>query len=256
VNKALKIAPPIICLLLFWAALAAFLGPNLLPGPAAVGVQLVHSLQDRAFLTDFWASFVRAASGLGLAFIIPFPFGLLLGACRRLDAFVAPILYLTYPIPKILMLPVLLVLLGLGEAPKILIVAVTAGYQVLVVTRDNVMNLDRRHLDSFNSLWPRNRSAGGRIKRRLLLVRHVLAPSALPAAATAFRLSSGTAVAVLFMAESFATRQGLGQAIMDAWGLLDLPRMFVGIIGLGLLGAFFYFLSNWAEKRVCRWKDL
>jgi NitT/TauT family transport system permease protein len=120
----------------------------------------------------------------------------------------------------------------------------------LVVTRDSAVGLDQRFADSFQSLWPR-----GKVSRRLLFIWHVLGPAALPAVATSVRLASGTAVAVLFMAESFATQLGLGYAIMDAWGLMDLPRMFSGILAMGLLGAFFYALANLAERRLVAWRN-
>jgi NitT/TauT family transport system permease protein len=133
-------------------------------------------------------------------------------------------------------------------------VALTAGYQVLVVTRDSVISLDARWLESFSCVWP---AAAGRrepARRALLLARHVLVPHSLPSVITSLRLASGTAVAVLFMAESFATQKGLGFVIMDAWGLMDLPRMFSGIIAMGLLGGFYFELSNLAERVLCPWR--
>jgi NitT/TauT family transport system permease protein len=130
------------------------------------------------------------------------------------------------------------------------LVAVTVGYQVLVVSRDSVINLDRTYLEAFEAMWPKKRSG---FDKGLALVRHVLWPACLPAVATASRLASGTAVSVLFMAESFATDEGLGFFIVDAWGNLDLPRMFSGIIAMGLLGGFFYVLANFSEKKLCPW---
>ncbi|MDR1309828.1 MAG: ABC transporter permease subunit [Deltaproteobacteria bacterium] len=249
-RRILRLALPVGFSILTWQISALLMGPRLLPGPLAVALDFFSCLGDRAFLRDFSASALRAGAGIALALAIPFPLGLAMGASRRLDALLSPIVFLTYPIPKVLLLPILLVLLGMGEAPKILLVAVTVGYQVLVVTRDSVLSLDPRFLDSFQSLWPRGREAHSKSFRRLMLVWHVLGPAALPSAATSVRLASGTAVAVLFMAESFATQRGLGYVIIDAWGLMDLPRMFSGILAMGLLGAFFYSLANLAERRL------
>ena len=68
------------------------------------------------------------------------------------------------------------------------------------------------------------------------------------------RLASGTAVAVLFISESFATQNGLGYLIMDAWGGLNLPRMFTGILTMSFLGLALYEGANWLEYRVSRWR--
>jgi NitT/TauT family transport system permease protein len=173
-----------------------------------------------------------------------------MGGLKKLDAILSPLLFLTYPVPKVLFLPVLIVALGLGEAPKIVLVAVTVGYQALVIIRDSVVNLDRAYWESFAALWPKE---GSTVARALAVTRHVLWPASCPALATATRLTSGTAVSVLFMAESFATDLGLGFFIVDAWGNLDLPRMFSGIVAMGLMGGFFYKLADLMEKILCPW---
>ena len=154
--------------------------------------------------------------------------------------------FLTYPLPKIVLLPVFLTLFGLGDLSKILIIALTTGYQILVVTRDGIRQLDARFLDAFRTL-------GGTPAQ---LVRHVLVPAALPSAMTALKVSSGTAVAVLFMAESFATQRGLGFFIMDAWGRGDQLEMFCGILSMSLLGLVIYEICHVAERVLCRWKRL
>lgn len=82
----------------------------------------------------------------------------------------------------------------------------------------------------------------------------MLAPAALPDALTALKLASGTAVAVLFMAESFATRRGLGFLIMDAWGRGDQEEMFTGILAMSALGVLLYEGCNGLERLCCRWK--
>ena len=233
-----------VALLLVWELGSLALGPFLLPPPADVLAYFGRSLATRGFWENAGASAWRATAGLGLAWLAAFPLGLALGYGRRLDRAVSPFVFLTYPLPKIVLLPVFLTLFGLGDAPKILLIALTAGYQILVVTRAWAARLDRRYLDSFRSL-------GGSTRQ---LIRHVLAPAALPDALTALKLASGTAVAVLFMAESFATRRGLGFLIMDAWGRGDQEEMFTGILAMSALGVLLYEGCNGLERLCCRWK--
>ncbi|MDR0549165.1 MAG: ABC transporter permease [Deltaproteobacteria bacterium] len=236
--------------LALWAVLAKVLGDQILPSPLSVIQDFGLRLNQKQFYGHLGASFYRAAVGFFLGLALAIPIGWLMGGVKKLDDFLAPLLFFTYPVPKVLFLPVLIVTLGLGEAPKIVLVAVTVGYQVLVVTRDSVVNLDRSYLEAFTAMWPASRAKGA---RTWALVRHILWPACLPAVATAMRLASGTAVSVLFMAESFATDEGLGFFIVDAWGNLDLPRMFSGILAMGLLGGLFYAFANIVEKKLCPW---
>ncbi|MDR1546270.1 MAG: ABC transporter permease subunit [Deltaproteobacteria bacterium] len=236
--------------LLVWQLAAASLGDRILPTPWATAEDLALRLRQPVFYRHLWTSGWRAGVGTLLGLALAAPLGLIMGAVKKFDDLAAPLLFLTYPAPKVLLLPVLLVLLGLGEAPKILLVGLTVGYQVLVVVRDSVLSLDRRLLEAFEGMWPRGRR---RLAKAWALSLHVLVPAAAPAAATALRLASGTAVSVLFMAESFATDWGLGHWIMDAWGGLDLPKMFSGIAAMSFLGLFFYGLANAAEKLLCPW---
>lgn len=233
-------------ILLLWQIGAWTLGPYLLPSPVDVLGAWLHALQEPVMRGHILSSSFRVVSAMVLAWIVAFPLGILLGYKRRIDRYVSPMVFLTYPLPKIVLLPVFLTLFGLGDLSKILIIALTTGYQILVVTRDGIRQLDARYLDAFRTL-------GG---SPCQLVRHVLIPAALPSAMTALKVSSGTAVAVLFMAESFATQSGLGFLIMDAWGRGDQLEMFCGILSMSLLGLSIYEICHITERVLCRWKRL
>lgn len=230
-------------LFLFWQAAALWLGPSVLPQPLEVFTTLWHEAGTAAFWGHAGVSTYRVSVALALGFATAFPLGIFLGMAGRADAWLSPLVFLTYPIPKILFLPIFLVLFGLGDLPKVLLIALTVGYQILVVTRDGVRNLDRRYIDSFRTLS----------KSKALLLRHVLVPASLPAALTSLRIAGGTAVAVLFLAESFVTDKGLGFLILDAWGRMELPLMFAGIIAMSVLGVLLYEGCNLLERIFCRW---
>jgi NitT/TauT family transport system permease protein len=88
------------------------------------------------------------------------------------------------------------------------------------------------------------------------VARHVVLPAALPEIFTALRIGTGTAIAVLFLAESIAGTNGLGWYIVDAWGRIDYPSMFAGIIAMGLLGVVLYEALDAIESRVTRWRKV
>ncbi len=228
---------------LVWQVLSAGLGSAVLPPPLEVAGAFVLALGGPEFWGHFQASALRALAAMFLAFGLAFPLGLVLGGSRRADALFGPFVLLTYPIPKIVFLPVFLVLLGLGDGAKVAVIVLILGYQILVTTRDGVRAVHPRYVDSVRSL------GGG--KWDILWDVHL--PAALPHGFTALRLGTGVSVAVLFFVESFATQQGLGYLIMDAWGRMDYVGMFIGILGMSILGAALYEAVDWLERRACAW---
>lgn len=242
----LRYAVVLLVLGLLWKAASLALGGRILPDPLEALSAFAQAAATPVFWKHFGASAWRVLAAMGLAWITAFPLGLLMGSVRRVDAMLAPFVFLTYPIPKIVLLPVFLLVLGLGDASKIVMISLILGYQILVTTRDGVRAIHPRYFDSVRSI------GGGR--RHLLF--DVLVPAALPHGFTSLRLGTGVAVAVLFFVESFATTSGLGYLIMDAWGAMDYVRMFTGIIGMSLLGAALYEAADFLEKRVCRWMFL
>lgn len=227
----------------FWQAGSLAVGEALLPTPAATVALFFESLSDPVYLGHVWTSFVRLFAGLTAASVPALFLGLLLGHLKKADWVGAPLVFITYPLPKIVLLPVFFLFFGLGDASRILLIALTTGYQMLVIVRASAAALDPVYETALTFM------GGGRLER----IRYVYLPAALPQFLTSLRVASGTAVAVLFLAESFATTTGLGYLIMDAWGVGDTLAMFNGILGMSALGLVFY-AAIWAVERVlCPW---
>lgn len=202
-----------------------------------------ESLSTPEFWGHILVSLWRLTLGLVAAVAVAFPLGLLLGHCRAADLAGSPLLFITYPLPKIVLLPVFFTLVGLGDASRVLLIALTTGYQVLVIIRAGALSIDPSWVKAF-------RSMGGTTAEA---VRHLYVPAALPALFTSLKVASGTAVAVLFLAESFATTSGLGYLIMDAWGMGDVLFMFNAILGMSLLGLVIYGVIGLLERVCCPW---
>ncbi len=229
-------------LLLAWAALAAAVDSPALPGPVIAIQTFVAQWPEiwPEIVVSFWR--VMAAMAIGTALAVPL--GLWLGRSPRADAVAAPMIYLLYPIPKVVFLPVLLVLLGLGHAPKIALIALIVFFQILVTARDAAKAVPEPSVLSVRSLGA----------SRFDVYRHVVVPAALPDIFTALRIGTGTAIAVLFLAESIAGSSGIGWYIVDAWGSIDYPAMFAGIIGMALLGVVLYEALDAVEGWTTRWR--
>jgi ABC-type nitrate/sulfonate/bicarbonate transport system permease component len=241
-RKVVGYLGAVIAVLVVWQLGAWALDSRALPGP-------VPALT--AFFTAFWSDLAphlavstwRVVAATVLGTVLAVPLGLWLGRSQRADAVAAPVIFLTYPIPKVVFLPVLLVLLGLGDASKIVLITLIVFFQLLVTARDAA-----RAIPAGSVLSVRSLGAG-----ELDVFRHVVVPAALPDIFTALRIGTGTAVAVLFLAESIGGTTGLGYYIVDAWGRLAYDAMFAGILGMALLGVGIYELLELAEARLCRW---
>ncbi|MDI6900587.1 MAG: ABC transporter permease [Anaerosomatales bacterium] len=225
-----------------WWLLALIVDSPALPGPGlALGDFATLFFSD--LLPELGVSAWRVVASMAISVALAAPLGLLVGRSPRLDAVVAPMIFLTYPVPKIVFLPVLLVLLGIGGAPKIALIALIVFFQILVTARDAARQIPAASVLSVRSLGA----------TRSQVFRHVVVPAALPDIFTALRISTGTAIAVLFFSESIAGTSGVGYYIIDAWSRIAYSEMFAGIITMALLGVVLYELLEMAEARVCAW---
>jgi NitT/TauT family transport system permease protein len=235
-----------VLLIAVWKLISLVMSTTILPAPETALWAFVRGLGHGDFWRHLGSSAFRVTTAMALAWLLGFPLGILIGHHQHADQLLSPFVFLTYPIPKIVLLPVFLVLFGLGDLSKVLMIALIIGFQVVVTTRDAVQGIDKKYFDSFRSLGGSSRQA----------VAHILVPAALPQAFTALRIGTGTGIAVLFFIESFATSTGLGFLIIDAWGRFDYNGMFVAIIGMSLLGVALYEAFNYLEKHLCQWKYL
>jgi NitT/TauT family transport system permease protein len=228
-----------------WYVLSLLLGSNLLPDPFLVLRQGISELDEGLFWSHVGVSLYRILAGLFFGFILAVPIGLFLGSNEGFDRLFAPLIYLGYPIPKIVLMPIIFVLFGLGDTGKIVLITMIIFFQLLITTRDSARKISMEVIYSLKSL-------GG---NRWHFYRHVVWPISLPGIFTSLRIGTGTAVAVLFFVESIATRKGLGFYIIDAWGRADYPTMFVGIIALSCIGIILYEIFDLLERKLCKWKN-
>lgn len=233
-------------LLLLWQALAAALNQPILPSPAQVAAAFAREIPRGALPRHFLASLWRVIASLVLSIALAAPAGLVLGQSPKLNRLFSPFIYLTYPIPKVVLVPVVLLFLGVGDLAKIVIIFLILFFQILVLVRDQAARLRPELIQSVRSL-----GAG-----RRALFRFVYLPASLPAILTGVRQSIGTAVAVLYVAELFATQFGLGYYIYyEGSTLLDYPAMYAGIVAMSLLGAVLYVATDWLERKLCPWME-
>lgn len=244
-HKAVQLFLAFIFLLLFWAGLSLLLNRPVLPPPWLAIQTFVEKFHSH-LLPHLLQSTFRVLVSLFIALILGSFSGLFIGRWSRVDSFTSPLIYLTYPIPKIALLPVLMGILGIGEASKIFLISLIIYYQILVTTRDAARDINKQIICSMVSL-------GG---SEWDLIRHVFVPAALPKIFTSLRISLGTAMAVLFLTETFATTRGIGFYILDASMRGRYQEVFAGILAMSLLGLVLFVLVDILEKKICPWQHL
>src|SRR3990172_6804621 len=159
----------VVALILLWQLAAWLVDRPILPAPLAVGSAFVREL-SRGLVDHFLVSLWRVLASTALSICVAAPLGLILGQSQRLNKLFSPLIYLIYPIPKVVFVPAVLLFLGLGDAPKIVIIFLILFFQILVLVRDQAASLRPELLLSVRSL-----GAG-----RRALFRYVYLPSNLP----------------------------------------------------------------------------
>jgi len=230
-------------LLILWEGAALLLNSMALPEPWIVLQDLIAKFANGSLLDDMVVSTFRALAGIFLALITAVPLGLVIGSEKTVRKRISPFIYLLYPIPHVVLLPLIIILFGIGNFSKIFLIALIVFFQILVTTRDGAKNIHRNYFYSMQTLGA----------SRLQIYRHVILPATLPKIMTAMRISVGTSVAILFFVESFATTTGLGYIIMDSWGRADYVSLYTGISSMALLGFILYLLLDRLEQHICRW---
>ena len=227
-----------------WSLLSMIIDGEVLPPPRQVLPLFIRQLPGELGL-HLMASAGRVMVAVIISVVLATPIGLLLGQSPKLDRIVAPMIAILYPIPKIVFLPVIYVLMGITDLSKIFLISLIVFFQILVVVRDEAVNLRPELILSVRSLCAGRRA----------LFRYVYLPAALPAVLTAVRISVGTAIAVLFIAEQSLTRYGLGYYIVvETYQVLRYPEMFSGILAMGMLGVTLYFVISGIERRINRYR--
>jgi ABC-type nitrate/sulfonate/bicarbonate transport system permease component len=245
IDRRLALALDLALLVLVWHVAASALGRSYLPLPLTVVETFWLELQNGNLLHHALASTRRILVGVAAGAALAAPLAVLAAESRTLDSFLSPLIYFLYPVPKIVFLPIIVFLLGLGDPSIVFLIAIIVFFQIYVIVRDAAAGVPPATLDSVAAL------GGGRLSR----LRYVYLPLSLASVVTALKVSVGTAVAVLFIAESIGNNVGLGYYIVvEQWNRFAYARVYAGILAISLLGSLLFGALTLAEARLNRWR--
>lgn len=232
-----------ITLLLIWQVIAVLTRLPIVPTPVAVLQNLSQIFFSHIAIHGVY-SLWRIFAGVLLSVLAGIPLGLLMGYFPRWDKLLAPIIYLSYPIPKIALLPMIMLLFGLGDLSKTVMIFLIIVFQVIVAVRDGVSSIPK---ETYYPLYSLGAGFGD-------ILREILIPASLPKFLTALRIAMATAISVLFFTETFGTQYGMGYFIMDAWLRVNYLEMYSGIVVLSIIGLILFGAIDWLERQLCHWQ--
>lgn len=231
--------------LALWAILARSSSPSLLPGPAMVWRRFLTALHDGTYLPALLTTVQEAFLGWLVAAVIALPLGYALGRFRTMEDALAPYLAGSQAMPVVAIAPLLVVWVGFGLLPKIIICALIAFFPLLATMAGGIRGVPRDLRDAarvFGAGW-------------LQMARYVDLPLAARAIFAGIKIAAALSVTGAVVGEFVSSDQGLGYLITFGSTTFDTPLMFVALLSLVALGASAYAIVSLIERIVLSWDD-
>jgi len=241
--------PPltIVAVVVAWEALVRLRGiaPIYLPAPSSVFVYLWRMIADGSMPYHLGITLLRIFVGFGLAAVFGIALGVLMGMSRTIarvaDVWIAAL----YPLPKISLIPLLIIWVGTGEAYKIVISAVSAFFPIVISTYSGIRQTDRGLIKAAKDL--------GANARQIQL--KVVIPGAIPSIFAGLHLGMGIAIILVVAAEMIggSSQGGMGWLLISSGQVMETEKVFASLIVLAVVGAVVIKLQQWIDRKVAPW---
>ena len=245
IELVLTVAGPALVIAL-WEVLSRTerINPLFWPAPSVLWDTAVEMAREGDLWTNFRITLVRVALGFALGIVPGILLGLAMGLSWQIRTFFMPISTVIYAVPKIAILPLMIIAFGTGELSKLVTVALSIFFLVALSTMRGVMELDPSYRDVAANLGA----------SRWAVFRTVAIPGAMPAMFTGMRLAMGFALVVVVGTEFVNARDGLGYLIWNSYQTLRIKQMYVGLVSTAVLGWALTLVLGLAEVWMLPWK--
>jgi NitT/TauT family transport system permease protein len=250
-ERLLSVLSPLL-LLGLWEVLASVrvIDTRFFPAPSNIFMVVWQMMQPSTqypsgeLWTNLGISLQRIAIGFLIGAVPGVIVGLAIGLFSPVRAIIQPLVDATFPIPKIAVLPLFIMIFGIGEESKYAIIATAVIYLVLINTAAGVRNIDRIYLDVGKNFHA----------SRLMMFTDIALPGALPLILTGIKLGMGVALLVIVSAEFVGAKSGLGYLIWTSWQVFQVEKMYVGLAVIALVGVAIAVLLNAVERWLIPWR--
>jgi NitT/TauT family transport system permease protein len=235
-----------IVLLLLWegAVRSGVVSELFLPAPSSVARALWGMISDGTLWENLSASLFRLVTGWAIGTVAGVLAGFVIGIFSIARAVGIPVLSAFFPIPKIALLPLFILWLGVGETPKVAVIALGVFFPTVIATFSAIDAVPRgliRMAQSFEVPW-------------LAILRKVVLPGALPGILAAFRITASVGLLLLVAAEMIGAQFGIGAFVLSAGQLMQTDALLAGVVVLSVLGLVIGAVLSRLEKRLLRWR--
>jgi len=227
-----------------WQVGTGSLSALFFPAPSAIALTLVRLLTSGELATHLSATLSRLFLGFALGGLPSLILGLTMGWSRRLRAVVDPFIAAAHPVPKIAVLPLIMIIFGIGESSKVVVVAVATFFPMLINTMAGVRQISPIHFEVAQSY-------GASVFK---VFTRVIAPGSLPLVLTGARLALNVALLVTIAVELVAAQEGLGEMIWFAWQTLRTEELYASLIVIAALGIILSLLLQYLTARLVPWQ--
>jgi len=245
-NKLLEQIISPITIIIIWEVLADFnlIDTRFFPAPSTIFHSFLSLLTSGILLNDLSISLYRIIGGFIVGAVPGLIIGLTMGLFPLIRNILDPLVAATYPIPKLALMPLIMIIFGLNDLEKIIVIAIGTFFIVLMNTAAGVINLDKIYMDVARNY--------GASKKDYYLT--VALPGALPMIFTGLKLGMGMALLLIVAAEMNGASSGIGYRIWESYNIFDIPAMFVSFIIMSILGYIFTILLDLIERVIIPWK--
>jgi sulfonate transport system permease protein len=235
----------VLLFVLIWqlASQSALVDPAVIPPFTAVIAAMAHGFIDGTLFHNMLVSLRRSGIAFGIAVSLAIPLGLLMGSFRRFEDAIDSLLQLFRQTSALAIYPIFILLLGLGETSKVMIVCWAAFFPILLNTISGVKHVDRRLIEMARIFGA----------SRVEIFKRVVLPAATPAIFVGLRLSATISLLLLVAAEMIGANSGLGFVIINSQYNFQIPLMFASIVLLALMGLVVNYILLVLQHWLCRW---
>lgn len=244
-KQTLTIISPIF-LLLLWEFLSrtGMIDIRFFPPPSAIVGTFIGMISSGELIGHIGISMYRIFGGFLLGVIPGIVIGLLMGLYSPIRHFVSPIVMALMPIPTLALLPIIIILFGIGDLSKVITIAGSVFFPVVINTAAGVINIDSIHLDV-----AKNYGAGkGNFFFKIAL------PGAMPVMLEGIQMGQAIALLTIVAAEMMGATSGIGFLIWTSYKAFLLQEMYVGLILISFFGYTFSLLLRGIQKKLLPWR--
>lgn len=227
-----------------WQVRIGGLSPLFFPAPSAIALTLVRLLTSGELAVNVGATLSRVGLGFALGGVPGLILGLIMGWSRRLRVVIDPFIAAAHPLPKIAILPLIMIIFGIGESSKVIVIAVGAFFPMLINTMAGVRQISPIYFEVAE-----NYGAG-----LFKVFTRVIMPGSLPLALTGARLALNIALLLTITVELVAAQEGLGEMIWFAWETLRTEELYASLAVIAALGIGFNLILQHLTTRLVPWQ--